>query len=60
MRDLLAYPGVDLTAFEAAYPAVAAWSPAVREQVQIDAGYAGYLDRQSADADRNRTLRSNS
>jgi tRNA uridine 5-carboxymethylaminomethyl modification enzyme len=51
MRDLLAYPGVDLAAFEAAYPAIAGWSPAVREQVQIDAAYAGYLDRQTADAE---------
>ena len=50
MRDLLAYPGVDLTAFEAAYPAIIGWSPAVREQVEIDAGYASYLDRQAADA----------
>ena len=51
MRDLLAYPGVDLTTFEAAYPVIAAWTPAVREQVEIDAGYAGYLDRQTADAE---------
>ena len=50
MRDLLAYPGVDLTAFEGVYPAIAGWSPAVREQVEIDAGYASYLDRQAADA----------
>jgi len=50
MRDLLAYPGVDLTAFEAAYPAISGWSLAVREQVEIDAGYASYLDRQAADA----------
>ena len=50
MRDLLAYPGVDLTAFESAYPAITGWSPAVREQVEIDAGYASYLDRQAADA----------
>ena len=50
MRDLLAYPGVDLTAFESAYPATTGWSPAVREQVEIDAGYASYLDRQAADA----------
>ena len=50
MRDLLAYPGVDLTAFEAAWPAITRWSPAVREQVEIDAGYASYLDRQAADA----------
>jgi len=51
MRDLLAYPGVDLTAFEAQHPVIASWPAAVREQVQIDAGYAGYLDRQSADAE---------
>ena len=50
MRDLLAYPGVDLTAFEGAYSIIAGWSPAVREQVEIDAGYASYLDRQAADA----------
>ncbi len=51
MRDLLAYPGVDLTAFESAHPEIRDWSPAVREQVEIDAGYAGYLDRQNADAE---------
>jgi tRNA uridine 5-carboxymethylaminomethyl modification enzyme len=51
MRDLLAYPGVDLSAFEPAFPEIAAWSPAIREQVEIDAGYAGYLDRQTADAE---------
>jgi tRNA uridine 5-carboxymethylaminomethyl modification enzyme len=51
MRDLLAYPGVDLSVFEAAHPVVATWPAAVREQVQIDAGYAGYLDRQAADAE---------
>ncbi len=49
IRDLLAYPGVDLTTFEAAYPAIGGWSAAVREQVEIEAGYAGYLDRQTAD-----------
>ena len=51
MRDLLAYPGVDLSIFVPAFPAIAAWSAAVREQVEIDAGYAGYLDRQTADAE---------
>jgi tRNA uridine 5-carboxymethylaminomethyl modification enzyme len=51
MRDLLAYPGVDLTAFETAFPIVRDWSPAIREQIEIDAGYAGYLDRQAADAE---------
>ncbi|HEX8470067.1 MAG TPA: tRNA uridine-5-carboxymethylaminomethyl(34) synthesis enzyme MnmG [Brevundimonas sp.] len=51
IRELLGYPGVDLTAFETVHPIVSTWSTVVREQVQIDAGYAGYLDRQSADAD---------
>ena len=51
MRDLLAYPGVTLTAFETAHPQIRDWTPAVREQVEIDAGYAGYLDRQNADAE---------
>jgi len=51
MRDLLAYPGVDLSAFQTAWPVIAGWSPAVREQVEIDAAYAGYLDRQTADAE---------
>jgi tRNA uridine 5-carboxymethylaminomethyl modification enzyme len=50
VRDLLAYPGVTLDAFVGAFPTIASWSPAVREQVEIDAGYAGYLDRQAADA----------
>jgi tRNA uridine 5-carboxymethylaminomethyl modification enzyme len=51
MRDLLAYPGVDLSMFEAACPAIATWSKAVRSQVEIDAGYASYLDRQAGDAE---------
>ncbi len=50
VRDLLGYPGVTLSAFETALPEIADWSAAVREQVEIDAGYAGYLDRQMADA----------
>lgn len=51
MRDLLAYPGVTLSAFEVAYPQISTWSKAVRDQVEIDAGYATYLDRQAADAE---------
>ena len=50
IRDLLAFPGVDLRQFTAAYPAIGDWSAQVREQVEIDAGYAGYLDRQASDA----------
>ncbi|WP_230974715.1 tRNA uridine-5-carboxymethylaminomethyl(34) synthesis enzyme MnmG [Brevundimonas vitis] len=49
MRDLLSYPGVTLDTFVAACPSIATWSADVREQVEIDATYAGYLDRQTAD-----------
>ena len=51
IRDLLAFPGVDLKAFEAAHPEIVAWPEQVRQQVEIDAGYAGYLDRQASDAE---------
>lgn len=50
IRDLLAFPGVDLRQFTTAWPAIADWSAQVREQVEIDAGYAGYLERQASDA----------
>ncbi|MFN5619355.1 MAG: tRNA uridine-5-carboxymethylaminomethyl(34) synthesis enzyme MnmG [Brevundimonas sp.] len=49
--DLLACPGVTLEQFLPAAPAIADWTPAVREQVEIDAAYAGYLDRQAVDAE---------
>jgi len=51
IRDLLAFPGVDLSVFEGACPAITQWPASVREQVEIDAGYAGYLDRQASDAE---------
>jgi tRNA uridine 5-carboxymethylaminomethyl modification enzyme len=51
IRDLLAFPGVDLRTFETAHPEISAWPRQVREQIEIDAGYAGYLDRQASDAE---------
>lgn len=51
MRELLAFPDVTLAQFVSAVPVIADWSDDVREQVQIDAAYANYLDRQSQDAD---------
>ena len=51
IRDLLAFPGVTLETFAATRPEIAHWSPQVRQQVEIDAGYAGYLDRQASDAE---------
>jgi tRNA uridine 5-carboxymethylaminomethyl modification enzyme len=50
IRDLLAFPGVTLNTFESIRPEIADWSAQVRRQVEIDAGYAGYLDRQASDA----------
>ncbi|MBD7942178.1 tRNA uridine-5-carboxymethylaminomethyl(34) synthesis enzyme MnmG [Brevundimonas guildfordensis] len=51
IRDLLAFPNVSLEQFVAIRPEIADWAPAVREQVEIDAVYAGYLDRQAQDAE---------
>ncbi|HLI67494.1 MAG TPA: tRNA uridine-5-carboxymethylaminomethyl(34) synthesis enzyme MnmG [Caulobacteraceae bacterium] len=46
---LLAYPGVGLRDLANIWPEVAAWPAFAAEQVEIDAAYAGYLDRQAAD-----------
>ena len=51
IRDLLSFPNVSLDQFLAVRPEIADWAPAVREQVEIDAVYAGYLDRQVQDAE---------
>ncbi len=51
IRDLLSFPGVTLDQFLAVRPEIADWAPTVREQVEIDAVYAGYLDRQVQDAE---------
>jgi len=50
VRDLLGHPGVTLDQFRSVLPQIADWSAEVREQVEVDAAYAGYLDRQAADA----------
>jgi tRNA uridine 5-carboxymethylaminomethyl modification enzyme len=39
----------DFDALARFWPEVTAWAPEVREQLEIDALYAGYLDRQAAD-----------
>jgi tRNA uridine 5-carboxymethylaminomethyl modification enzyme len=49
--QLLAYPSIGFEDLARLWPQVAAWSPEVREQIEIDASYAGYLDRQAADAE---------
>ncbi|MDB5443305.1 MAG: gidA, partial [Phenylobacterium sp.] len=50
VMQLLAYPTIGFDELARLWPELSAWSPAVREQVEIDASYAGYLDRQAADA----------
>lgn len=49
--QLIAYPDIDLDRLAVIWPELAAWGPEVREQIEIDAAYAGYLDRQQADVD---------
>src|SRR5690606_5135516 len=46
---LLAYPGIDIARLAAIWPALGALAPDVVEQLEIDARYAGYLERQERD-----------
>jgi len=46
---LLAYPDVSVARLSALWPELAALPPVVAEQLEIDARYAGYLERQNAD-----------
>ena len=47
--ELLAYPTISFDDLARQWPQIATWPAVVREQVEIDASYAGYLDRQAAD-----------
>jgi len=47
--DLLSLPNVDFPALTRIWPELAGTAPDVVEQLEIDAQYAGYLDRQDAD-----------
>jgi tRNA uridine 5-carboxymethylaminomethyl modification enzyme len=47
--DLLSLPGVELTTLASIWPEVGEFGEDVREQLEIDSQYAGYLDRQDAD-----------
>jgi tRNA uridine 5-carboxymethylaminomethyl modification enzyme len=49
--QLLAYSEIGFSDLAAVWPEIEAWSPEVREQIEIDALYAGYLDRQAADVE---------
>ncbi|HEV3178515.1 MAG TPA: tRNA uridine-5-carboxymethylaminomethyl(34) synthesis enzyme MnmG [Stellaceae bacterium] len=47
--QLLAYPGIDLPRLSAVWPELAPITADIAEQLEIDARYAGYLERQEAD-----------
>ncbi len=47
--DLLGYPGVTMRRLAGLWPELSRLRPDVVEQLEIDAGYVGYLDRQEAD-----------
>ena len=49
LAQLLAYPEIAFSDLVRVWPEVADWRADVKEQIEIDAGYAGYLDRQAAD-----------
>jgi tRNA uridine 5-carboxymethylaminomethyl modification enzyme len=47
--DLLAHPGMDVARLAAVWPALRTIAPDIAEQLEIDARYAGYLERQARD-----------
>ncbi len=47
--ELMAYDGVDFAKMRAIWPELSDVTPQVAEQMEIEAQYAGYLDRQEAD-----------
>src|SRR5262249_29757813 len=49
--DFLALPGTSWATLEAIWPELGRFGRAVTAQLEIDARYAGYLDRQAADID---------
>lgn len=49
--ELLSYPDLDAARLQVLWPELSRLSPAILDQVSIDAQYAVYLDRQQADID---------
>jgi tRNA uridine 5-carboxymethylaminomethyl modification enzyme len=47
--ELLAYPGIDLARLAQLWHELGTLSPEIAEQLEIDARYAGYLERQERD-----------
>jgi len=47
--ELLAYPDIDAAAVQRVWPELGSFAPAIIEQIESDAKYAVYLDRQQGD-----------
>ncbi len=47
--ELLAYPEIGFETLAGIWPQLGEFAPAVRERMEIEATYSGYLDRQEAD-----------
>ena len=50
LTQLLAYPTIRFEDLMQIWPQIGSWRGDVREQVEIDAAYSGYMDRQAVDA----------
>ncbi|MDI1228428.1 MAG: tRNA uridine-5-carboxymethylaminomethyl(34) synthesis enzyme MnmG [bacterium] len=49
VHDLMRYPDISIDALKAHWPQLANIAPSIVEQVEIDARYAGYIQRQESD-----------
>ncbi|MCC7038208.1 MAG: tRNA uridine-5-carboxymethylaminomethyl(34) synthesis enzyme MnmG [Alphaproteobacteria bacterium] len=49
VHDLMRYPDISIDALKAHWPQLGNIAPAIVEQVEIDARYAGYIQRQESD-----------
>ncbi|MEM1147722.1 MAG: tRNA uridine-5-carboxymethylaminomethyl(34) synthesis enzyme MnmG [Pseudomonadota bacterium] len=47
--DYLAYPDIDMAIIEKGFPIARTLAPRIRDQVEIEAMYAGYIERQKED-----------
>ena len=47
--ELLAFPGIDVARLADVWPELGSLQPEIAEQVEIDARYSGYLERQERD-----------
>ncbi|OXE35586.1 MAG: tRNA uridine-5-carboxymethylaminomethyl(34) synthesis enzyme MnmG [Phenylobacterium zucineum] len=50
LTQLLAYPTISFDDLAQVWPHICTWRADVREQIEIDATYSGYMDRQAVDA----------